>query len=209
MPLMLYTVVFFFLLCLFGLFWYLQSGSPVRDAYVSPLFGDHEKNLSTEDLSLLLGLKRIEHLADRGRWLLFISILLLIIEFFAVLGMLIENRGQMYWVTTVNHGYVIGGFIYLLVSIVAVIFSVRLVSAEKSLSISNPFERIDAWEHKVVQADAEQHERKIVRAHGVLLEPDPGSEYQRERQSRSTRDDFDDEAAGIVKSAQLEQPAVR
>ena len=65
MPLMLYTVVFFFLLCLFGLFWYLQSGSPVRDAYVSPLFGDHERNLTTEDLSLLLGLKRIEHLADR------------------------------------------------------------------------------------------------------------------------------------------------
>ena len=162
MPLMLYTVVFFFLLCLFGLFWYLQSGSPVRDAYVSPLFGDHEKNMTTEDLSLLLGLKRIEHLADRGRWLLFISVLLLIIEFFAVLGMLIESRGQMYWVTSVNHGYVIGGFIYLLTSVLAVIFSVRLVSAEKSLSISNPFERIEAWEHKVIQADAEQKKRIVL-----------------------------------------------
>jgi hypothetical protein len=102
--------------------------------YVSPLFGDHERNLTTEDLSLLLGLKRIEHLADRGRWLLFISVLLLVIEFFAVLAMLIESRGQMYMVAVVNHGYVIGGFIYLLVSVLAVIFSVRLVSAEKSLS---------------------------------------------------------------------------
>ncbi|AFM14813.1 hypothetical protein [Turneriella parva] len=162
MPLMLYTVVFFFLLCLFGLFWYLQSGSPVRDAYVSPLFGDHEKNLTTEDLSLLLGLKRIEHLADRGRWLLFISVLLLVIEFFAVLAMLIESRGQMYVVSAVNHGYVIGGFIYLLVSVLAVIFSVRLVSAEKSLSIANPFERIEAWEHKVIQADAEQKKRIVL-----------------------------------------------
>lgn len=159
MPLMLYTVVFFFLLCVFGLFWYLQSGSPVRDAYVSPLFSDHEKNLSGEDLSLLLGLRRIEHLADRGRWLLFISILLLIIEFFAVLGTLIENRGQMYWINPVNHGYIIGGFIYLLVSVVAVFLSVRLVSAEKSLSISNPFERLESWEHKVVQADPEQKKR--------------------------------------------------
>lgn len=159
MPLMLYTVLFFLLLCVFGLFWYLQSGSPVRDAYVSPLFGDHEKNLSGEDLSLLLGLRRIEHLADRGRWLLFISILLLIIEFFAVLGSLIENRGQMYWVNAVNHGYIIGGFIYLLVSVAAVFLSVRLVSAEKSLSISNPFERLEAWEHKVVQADPEQKKR--------------------------------------------------
>jgi hypothetical protein len=159
MPLMLYTVVFFFLLCVFGLFWYLQSGAPVRDAYVSPLFSDHEKNLSGEDLSLLLGLRRIEHLADRGRWLLFISILLLIIEFFAVLGTLIENRGQMYWINPVNHGYIIGGFIYLLVSVVAVFLSVRLVSAEKSLSISNPFERLEAWEHKVVQADPEQKKR--------------------------------------------------
>ncbi len=162
MPLMLYTVVFFFLLCLFGLFWYLQSDSPVRDAYVSPLFGDHERNLTTEDLSLLLGLKRIEHLADRGRWLLFISVLLLVIEFFAVLAMLIESRGQMYMVAAVNHGYVIGGFIYLLVSVLAVIFSVRLVSAEKSLSISNPFERIEAWEHKVIQADAEQKKRIVL-----------------------------------------------
>jgi len=162
MPLMLYTVVFFFLLCLFGLFWYLQSGSPVRDAYVSPLFGDHERNLTTEDLSLLLGLKRIEHLADRGRWLLFISVLLLVIEFFAVLAMLIESRGQMYMVAAVNHGYVIGGFIYLLVSVLAVVFSVRLVSAEKSLSISNPFERIEAWEHKVIQADAEQKKRIVL-----------------------------------------------
>lgn len=162
MPLMLYTVVFFFLLCLFGLFWYLQSGSPVRDAYVSPLFGDHERNLTTEDLSLLLGLKRIEHLADRGRWLLFISVLLLVIEFFAVLAMLIESRGQMYLVGSVNHGYVIGGFIYLLVSVLAVVFSVRLVSAEKSLSISNPFERIEAWEHKVIQADAEQKKRIVL-----------------------------------------------
>ena len=162
MPLMLYTVVFFFLLCLFGLFWYLQSGSPVRDAYVSPLFGDHERNLTTEDLSLLLGLKRIEHLADRGRWLLFISVLLLVIEFFAVLAMLIESRGQMYLVNAVNHGYVIGGFIYLLVSVLAVIFSVRLVSAEKSLSIANPFERIEAWEHKVIQADAEQKKRIVL-----------------------------------------------
>lgn len=159
MPLMLYTVLFFLLLCVFGLFWYLQSGSPVRDAYVSPLFGDHEKNLSGEDLSLLLGLRRIEHLAERGRWLLFISILLLIIEFFAVLGTLIENRGQMYWVNAVNHGYVIGGFVYLLVSVAAVFLSVRLVSAEKSLSISNPFERLEAWEHKVVQADPEQKKR--------------------------------------------------
>ncbi|GAB4433824.1 MAG: hypothetical protein OHK0011_16930 [Turneriella sp.] len=159
MPLMLYTVLFFLLLCVFGLFWYLQSGSPVRDAYVSPLFGDHEKNLSGEDLSLLLGLRRIEHLADRGRWLLFISILLLIIEFFAVLGTLIENRGQMYWVNAVSHGYVIGGFVYLLVSVAAVFLSVRLVSAEKSLSISNPFERLEAWEHKVVQADPEQKKR--------------------------------------------------
>ena len=100
-----------------------------------------------------------DSLADRGRWLLFISVLLLIIEFFGVLGMLIESRGQMYWVSTVNHGYVIGGFIYLLVSVVAVILSVRLVSAEKGLSISNPFERIEAWEHKVVQADAEQKKR--------------------------------------------------
>ncbi len=159
MPLMLYTVVFFLLLCVFGLFWYLQSGSPVRDAYVSPLFADHEKNLSGEDLSLLLGLRRIEHLADRSRWLLFISILLLIIEFFAVLGTLIENRGQMYWMSAIHHGYVIGGFIYLLVSVVAVFLSVRIVSAEKSLSVSNPFERIEAWEHKVIQADAEQKKR--------------------------------------------------
>lgn len=159
MPLMLYTVVFFFLLCLFGLFWYLQSGSPVRDAYISPLFGEHEKNLSGEDLSLLLGLRRIEHLSERGRWLLFISIILLIIEFFAVLGMLVESRGQLYWVNAVNHGYVIGGFVYLLVAVVAVILSVRLVSAERSLSISNPFERMDAWEHKVVQADSEQKKR--------------------------------------------------
>jgi len=159
MPLMLYTVVFFFLLCIFGLFWYLQSGSPVRDAYISPLFSDHEKNLSTEDLSLLLGLRRVEHLADRGRWLLFISIMLLIIEFFAVLGMLIENRGQMYWLSTVNHTYIIGGFVYLLVAVMALILSVRLVSAEKSLSLTNPFERLEAWEHKVVQADAEQKKR--------------------------------------------------
>ncbi|HNJ64286.1 MAG TPA: hypothetical protein PKW28_00240 [Turneriella sp.] len=85
--------------------------------------------------------------------------MLLIIEFFAVLGTLIENRGQMYWVNAVNHGYVIGGFIYLLVSVVAVFLSVRLVSAEKSLSISNPFERLEAWEHKVVQADPEQKKR--------------------------------------------------
>lgn len=159
MPLMLYTVVFFLLLCIFGLFWYLQSGTPVRDAYISPLFGDHEKNLSAEDLSLLLGLRRIEHLADRGRWLLFISILLLIIEFFAVLGMLIENRGQMYWVGAINHGYIIGGFVYLLVSVLSVFLSVRLVSAERSLSISHPFERLEAWEHKVVQADPEQKKR--------------------------------------------------
>ena len=44
----------------------------------------------------------------------------------------------------------------------AVIFSVRLVSAEKSLSISNPFERIEAWEHKVIQADAEQKKRIVL-----------------------------------------------
>lgn len=162
MPLMLYTVVFFFLLCLFGLFWYLQSGAPVRDAYISPLFSDHEKNLSGEDLSLLLGLRRIEHLADRGRWLLFISILLLIIEFFAVLGMLIENRGNLYWLNAVHHGYIIGGFVYLLVSVVALFLSARLVSAERSLSVTNPFERIEAWEHKVIQADSEQKKRIAV-----------------------------------------------
>lgn len=159
MPLMLYTVVFFFLLCIVGLFWYLQSGSFARDTYVSPLFVDQEKNLSTEDLSLLFGIKRIEHLGDRGRWLLFISIMLLIIEFFAVLGMLIENRGQIYWVSTINHGYVIGGFIYSFVSITAMVLSIRLVSVEKRLSVANPFERIDAWEQKVLQADAEQKRR--------------------------------------------------
>jgi hypothetical protein len=159
MPLMLYTVLFFFLVCVLGLFWYLQSGSPVRDAYVSPLFIDHEKKLSSEDLSLLLGLRRIEHLADRGRWLLFISILLLIIEFFAVFGTLIDSRGQMYWNSTINHGYVIGGFVYLLVSVVAVFLSIRLVSAEKTLTISNPYERLEAWERKVVQADPEQKKR--------------------------------------------------
>lgn len=159
MPLMLYTVVFFFLLCLFGLFWYLQSGSSVRDAYVSPLFGEHDKSITTEDLSLMLGLRRIEHLSDRGRWLLFISIVLLIVEFFAVLGLLIESRGYAYWASTVNHAYIIGGFIYLLVSVVAVILSVRLVSGGKSLSLTNPFERIESWEHKVVQADSEQKKR--------------------------------------------------
>lgn len=158
MPLMFYTVLFFLLLCVFGLFWYLQSGSPGRDAYVSPLFGDHEKNLSSEDLSLLLGLRRIEHLAERGRWLLFISILLLIIEFFAVLGTLIENRGQ-YWMHALNHGYVMGGFVYLVVSVMAVFLSVRLVSAERYLLISNPFERLETWEQKVVQADPEQKKR--------------------------------------------------
>lgn len=156
---MLYTVIFFVLLCIFGLFWHLQSGSPVRDAYVSPLFGDHEKHLTGEDLSLLLGLRRIEHLAERGRWLLFISLLLLIIGFFVVLASLIENRGQVYWVNAIHHGYIMGGFIYLLVSVVAVFLSARLVSAEKSLSISNPFERLEAWEHKVVQADPEQKKR--------------------------------------------------
>ncbi|MCX7632275.1 MAG: hypothetical protein N2Z22_02950, partial [Turneriella sp.] len=89
MPLMLYTLIFFLLLCLFGLFWYLQSSAPVRDTYISPLFADHEKKFNAEELSLLLGLRRIEQLAEKGRWLLFISILLLIIEFFVVLGALI------------------------------------------------------------------------------------------------------------------------
>lgn len=159
MPLMLYTVVFFFLLCLFGLFWYLQSGAQVRDAYISPLFGDNEKNLGGDDLPLLLGLRRIQHLSERGRWLLFISILLLVIEFFAVLGLLIESRGAFYWTSVTNHAYIIGGFIYLLAAIVAVALSVRLVSAEKTLSAANPFERIDAWENKVLRADSEQKKR--------------------------------------------------
>ncbi|HRP69225.1 MAG TPA: hypothetical protein PLY93_06815 [Turneriella sp.] len=159
MPLMLYTVVFFFLLCIFGLFWFLQNSASNRNPYVSPFFPDHEKTVSTEDLSLIFGVKRIEYLSDRGRWFLFISIMLLIIEFFAVLGMLIENRGQMYWASSINHGYAIGGFVYLLVSIVAMVLSIRLVSAEKGLSIANPFERLEAWEQKILQADPEQKKR--------------------------------------------------
>ncbi|MCS6971482.1 MAG: hypothetical protein NZL89_00520 [Leptospiraceae bacterium] len=124
------------------------------------MFADHEKKFNAEELSLLLGLRRIEQLAEKGRWLLFISILLLIIEFFVVLGALIESRGQAF--STLNHGYTIGGFVYLFVSLLSTVFAVRIVSAERYLSISHPLERIESWEQRVMQADAEQKRRIAV-----------------------------------------------
>ena len=57
------------------------------------------------------------------------------------------------------------------------------------------------------QPDTEQHEREVVRAHGVLLETDPGAEHKRQRECRRSGDDFDDQAAGVVQRPELEQPA--
>ena len=56
---------------------------------------------------------------------------------------------------------------------------------------------------------AEQHERQVVRAHGVLLETDAGAEHQRQRQRRHAGDDFDDQAARVVQRPKLEQPTAR
>ena len=59
------------------------------------------------------------------------------------------------------------------------------------------------------QADTEQHERQVVRAHGVLLETDAGAEHQSQSKRRHAGDDFDDHAARVVQRTKLEQPAAR
>ena len=48
------------------------------------------------------------------------------------------------------------------------------------------------------QADAEQHEGQVVRAHRVVLEADARAEHQRQRQRRRAGDDLDDQAARVV-----------
>ena len=68
---------------------------------------------------------------------------------------------------------------------------------------------VEAEPSEPQQADAEKDERQVVRTHGVLLEPDARAEHQRQRQCRSPRDDFDDQAAGVVQHPEIEQPAVR
>ena len=59
------------------------------------------------------------------------------------------------------------------------------------------------------QACAEEDERQVVWAHGVLLEADARAEYQCQRQCRSAGDDFDHKPAGVIQHPEVEQPAAR
>lgn len=133
MPVILYAVVIFLLLFFLVFFWFLQGGGSSSSSRYSPVFIEKDKGSGPEGILLLSAVRRIDRLAERGRWSLFTGIFLILIEFFALFGMLLENRGIFTQFTYLQHGYLIGGLIFFFVTLFAIVLSARLISSEKEL----------------------------------------------------------------------------
>ncbi|MCB1201486.1 MAG: hypothetical protein KDK41_12635 [Leptospiraceae bacterium] len=86
---------------------------------------------NTEDLFFWSSISKTDSYAERGRWILFAAVFLIVIELFSFLFYVIYYGGQISMSETANIGWYLGGFLFLIVLIFALVFGARLTSASR------------------------------------------------------------------------------
>ena len=156
MPLV-YMIVIFGVLIVIGLFWFLQSNQSYRTGYEFPPIYNKETN--AQDLLLLTGLRKIDLFSDRGKWLLFLSVFLVLVEIFILIAYAIRT-GARFSATGVQHVYVLGGIIYFFLVILSIFLALRLTSTARELPhLSDRLSWPKAmWEQKLAELTNEQRQ---------------------------------------------------
>jgi len=121
------------------------------------------------------GLKTIDNYADKGRWLIFACIFLLLIEFFSFITYFIQNAGSSFEVSGFQHLYFVGGFVYFFLLLFALFLAVRITSITKEMphffeNYSFSWKR-SLWDQKISDLEPEQKKRLtllLIEKRGIL-----------------------------------------
>ncbi len=151
-----YMLIIFGVLVIIGLFWFLQSNQSYRVGYEMPPL--YNKDVNTSDLLLVSGLRKIDMFSDKGKWLLFLSVFLLLVEFFIFIAYFIRNTGIPLNFAGVEHIYFLGGLLYFFILVLAIFLSIRLTSTARELPhLADGFSWPKTiWEQRLQELGAEQ-----------------------------------------------------
>lgn len=136
MPVLIYVAVIFLLLLMIGIFWFMQTGSSHRAGLEFRSLFDRGSS-SVEDLFVVSGIRQLEKISDKGKWLLFLAIFLLLVEFFIFLSYLLENTGFNSLLTPTQHASQLGALVFFFLCVGSILVAIRLISASKDLVSSD------------------------------------------------------------------------
>lgn len=167
-----YMLIVFGVLAMIGLFWFLQNNQSYRVGYEMPPV--YNKDVNAQEMLLVSGLRKIDMFSDKGKWLLFLSVFLLLIEFFVFIAYFIRNTGIPLNFAGVEHLYFLGGLLYFFILILAIFLSIRLTSTARELPhLADGFSWPKTmWEQKLqgLSDDQRQHLSFFVLEKSYLLE---------------------------------------
>lgn len=126
-----YMLIIFGALVIILLFWFLQSNQSIRSGYELPPV--YKKEVNANELLLVSSLRRVDMYSDKGKWLLFLSVFLLLIMFFVLIAYFIKTSGIAFNIQGVEHIYFLGGLLYFFMLIAAIFLSLRLTSTSREL----------------------------------------------------------------------------
>ncbi len=136
MPVFVYVAVIFLILLMVGIFWFMQTGSGHRPGFDFRSLFDRGSS-SADDLFIVSGIRQLERISDKGKWLLFLAIFLLLIEFFIFLSYMLENTGFNSLLTPSQHVSQLGALVFFFLCICTILVAIRLVNASKDLVSSD------------------------------------------------------------------------
>lgn len=167
-----YILIFIGIMIIIGFFWFLQGNNSFHNGQHMPV--NYNKETNAQELLLVSGLKKIDIYSDRGKWLLFLTIFLLLIEFFIFMAFLIKNAGMSLDLIGNQHLYFFGALIYFFLLIISIFLSIRLTTTARELPhLSDGFAWPRAiWNQKIseLSTDQKEHLSYFVLEKGYLLE---------------------------------------
>ena len=123
-----YLVIIFLVIVVLGIFWIMQNQNKGSHDF-PPLF---EKEIQPAEILLTNGIRKIEIFADRGKWLLFFTIVFILIEFFVFLSYSL-NHGKTFNLVEVNHIYFLGGVLYFLLLLISLFLSLKISGGAREI----------------------------------------------------------------------------
>lgn len=133
MPIILYMVVIFVVLLVIGLFWFMQSQNNYRGFNEFSSFTEPDNNIA--DVLLLSGLRKLGLYSERGKWMLFIVVFFLLVEFFGFIGFFIHYSGLNIQFAREHHLLFIAALLFFMLLVFALVLSLKLTSVSRELPL--------------------------------------------------------------------------